>query len=88
MDNREILERAHQILVAQSNVAAEVITGQRELTVAQIGNLLCGVQNTNLRIPPDEVERLFREVGQTAVDSTSDARSLIGAILAAYNRLP
>lgn len=87
MDNKEILVRAVRILAEESTLAAQVITDQRKLTVAQIANVLINVEHPDLRIPSDDVAHMFQELGHVSIHSRADARSLIDAILRAQTRM-
>jgi hypothetical protein len=85
MERKEAVDRAAKILIL-SNVAPDIITGQRKVTVAQIANLLKKVSDDQLRIPADAIEDMFQGLAQTKPHSKADALSLVDAILRADSR--
>ncbi len=86
MNKHEALDRVVRILVDETNVAAEIISGQRQATVAGLAAALSTVKKPELIVPKDNLREIFEELGHVKLDSGADARSLVDAILRADNR--
>ncbi len=86
MEKQEAFDRVVRILVNETNVAAEIISGQRQATVANLAAALGTVKNPQLVVPTDNLREIFQELGHVTLDSGADARSLVDAILRADNR--
>lgn len=86
MERRDALDRAVRILTQETDIAAEIITGRRQVTVERIAAVLRLVKHPDLYIPEERIQDMFRAVGQVEVDSSADAKSLVDALIRADNR--